>query len=62
MLLGVVAALAFLNYRFAKLPPAIAMLVAGLLGGLAIVACDRVWPQLAIGALTRRLLGEVDFS
>jgi len=62
VLLAAAAALAFLNYRFAKLPPAIAMLVAGLLGGVAIVASDRLWPQLAIAARVGQVVGGVDFS
>src|SRR3984893_9235815 len=62
LLLSAVAVLAFLNYRFAKLPPAIAMLIAGLLGGVAIVVSDRPWPGLAIAARIGQVSGGVDFS
>jgi CPA1 family monovalent cation:H+ antiporter len=62
LLLAAVAVLAFLNYRFAKLPPAIAMLIAGLLGGVAIVVSDRLWPGLAIAARIGQVSGGVDFS
>ena len=62
LLLTAVAVLGFLNYRFAKVPPAIAMLVAGLLGGVAIVVSNQLWPQLGIAARLAPLSGGVDFS
>jgi monovalent cation:H+ antiporter, CPA1 family len=62
LLLTAVAVLAFLNARFAKLPPAIAMLIAGLLGGVAIVVSDQLWPGLAIAARIGQIAGRVDFS
>ncbi len=62
LLLTAVAVLGFLNYRFAKLPPAIAMLAAGLLAGVAIVISDRLWPALAIAEHLAPLSGGVDFS
>ncbi|HLX08158.1 MAG TPA: sodium:proton antiporter, partial [Thermoanaerobaculia bacterium] len=62
LLLTAVAVLGFLNHRFAKLPPAIAMLTAGLLAGVAIVISDRLWPALAIAEHLAPLSGGVDFS
>jgi len=62
LLLIAVAVLGFLNYRFLKLPPAIAMLVAGLLGGVAIVVSDQLWPRLGIAARLAPVAGGVDFS
>jgi CPA1 family monovalent cation:H+ antiporter len=62
LLLIAVAVLGFLNYRFLKLPPAIAMLVAGLLGGVAIVVSDQLWPRLGIAARLAPVASGVDFS
>jgi len=47
-LLAIAGAIAFLNYRFAKLPSTVAMLASGLLGALAILAIDRVSPQAEV--------------
>src|SRR5258706_16051862 len=62
VLFAIAAAIAYLNYRFAKLPSAVAMLVGGLLSAMAILAADRLWPHVGVGTRVVGLLADVDFS
>lgn len=62
VLLVLAATLAYLNVRFFRLPATIAMLVAGLLGAMALLAFDAVVPSLHIGSGAARLIQDVDFS
>jgi CPA1 family monovalent cation:H+ antiporter len=61
-LLCIAAATAFLNYRFTKLPSAVAMLAGGLVGAAAVLAADALWPQAELHLRVARLLEDVDFS
>src|SRR5258708_29458112 len=62
VLFAIAAAIAFLNYRFAKLPSAVAMLAGGLLGAMAVLAVDRLWPHAGVATRVVGLLADVDFS
>src|SRR5258707_3098083 len=62
VLFAIAAAIAYLNYRFARLPSAVAMLVGGLLSAMAILAADRLWPHAAVGTRVVGLLADVDLS
>lgn len=62
VLLVTAGAIAFVNYRLVKLPPAVAMLAGGMVGAVAILAADRVWPNAGLDAAIARLLADVDFS
>jgi CPA1 family monovalent cation:H+ antiporter len=60
LLLVLAAAFAYLNHRFLKMPPAIGLMVLGLLTSLALVGLARlgVAPVLALA----RVVGSIDFS
>jgi len=62
VLFAIAAAIAYLNYRFARLPSAVAMLVGGLVSAMAILAVDRLWPHAGVGTRVVGLLADVDFS
>src|SRR5260370_17159252 len=62
VLFAIAAAIAYLNYRFARLPSAVAVLVGGLVSGMAILAVDRLWPHAGVGTRVVGLLADVDFS
>jgi CPA1 family monovalent cation:H+ antiporter len=62
ILLVVAGALAYLNFRYFRLPSTIAMLVAGLLGAIVFLISDHLVPSLGIGARVQHLLADMDFS
>jgi CPA1 family monovalent cation:H+ antiporter len=62
VLLAVTGLLAYLNVRTLRLPPSVAMLIAGLLGAVAMTLADRAMPQLQIAPDVEHLLRNVDFS
>jgi CPA1 family monovalent cation:H+ antiporter len=62
VVLGLSAVLAYVNFRTLRLPATVAMLLAGILGAVAITLVDRAAPRLGIGAHVEQLLQDVDFS
>ena len=62
VLLVMAAVFAYVNFRTLRLPPTIAMLVAGLLSALAITLFDRIDPDAGIAVHVQRLLANLNFS
>lgn len=62
ILLGLAAMLAYLNYRFFRLPATIAMLVAGLLGAMLLMLSDHLLPGLNIASQVASRLADVNFA
>jgi CPA1 family monovalent cation:H+ antiporter len=62
ILLVMAAVFAYINFRTLRLPPTIAMLVAGLLSALAITLFDRIDPDAGIAVHVQRLLANLNFS
>jgi monovalent cation:H+ antiporter, CPA1 family len=60
--LTLIAAIGWLNLRFAGLPTAVAMLLVGLATTLALVGLDHLAPGLGVGAMIGQLVRQVDFS
>src|SRR5690242_17389822 len=61
LFLTLVAATGWINARFLRLPPAVAMLAAGLLGAALLYAARALAPQLDGPRETVRAIAEVDF-
>lgn len=60
-LLLVAAGLAFLNYRFLKLPLTVGLLVGAFVSSLVLIAVDQVAPHLGLKAAMRSLIVSIDF-
>ncbi len=60
--LSLSALIGWLNLRFFRLPPGVAMLLVGLVSTLALAGLDRVAPGLGIGRAVGQLVQQVDFS
>ncbi|CAN5769874.1 sodium:proton antiporter [soil metagenome] len=57
-----VAALGYLNHRFVRLPPSIALTVTGALASLVVVGVDRILPGSDLPGLVRGFLTRIDFQ
>jgi CPA1 family monovalent cation:H+ antiporter len=62
ILLGVAALFAWLNHRTLRLPAEIAMVLAGLLGAIALSILDGLFPRFGMSRSVNLLLENVDFS
>lgn len=62
VLLGMTAVLAYVNFRTLRIPATIAMLLAGILGAVAVTVVDRAVPHLQIAAHVESVLRNVNFS
>lgn len=60
--LGLSAVIGWLNLRFFRLPPGVAMLGAGLVGAATLSGLDHLWPVLGVGKTIALILRQVDFS
>jgi CPA1 family monovalent cation:H+ antiporter len=60
--LGLGAAIGWLNLKTFSLPPAVAMLVVGLVATLTLVGIDRLVPGLGVGKVMADVVRQVDFS
>jgi len=61
ILIVLAAALAYLNHRFIRLPPAIGLTVMGALASLIVVGIDRLLPGSELGERTVAFLAGIDF-
>ncbi len=62
LLFALTAALAYINYRFLRLPQSIGLVVIALVTSLSILALGRVLPGLELEQAMRDLLKQVDFA
>ena len=60
-LLLISAGLAYLNYRFLKLPLTVGLLVGAFVGSLVLIAVDQVAPNLGLKSAMRGLIVSIDF-
>ena len=60
-LLLIAAGLAFLNYRFLKLPLTVGLLVGAFAGSLVLIAVDHAAPGLGLKSAMRGLIVSIDF-
>lgn len=61
-LLSITALLAYVNLRTLRLPPPIAMMLAGLFGAVVLTIADKALPNLEIAGHILRVLANVNFS
>src|SRR6516162_6379035 len=61
LLLVISAVLAYLNYRFLKLPLTVGLLVGAAASSLALIAFDAVIPALALKSAIRALVDSINF-
>ena len=61
LLLGMSAGLAYLNYRFMKLPMTVGLLVGAAAGTLILIALDTLLPGLGLKLAIRDLISRIDF-
>lgn len=62
LILGIAAIASWVNARMLKFPPAVGLLVLGMIISLGIGALDQVAPSLGVGSIYSGLLHQVDYS